>query len=205
MFSETNTLVRKPSLSSCCHRLLQAIESHQDGLLSQLLLQATEPLTTEDLDDALIKAAARGDLQACRSLLTAGADPNAQEDPEKVDDRYACSPAFSASQAQYQGWLEESAALGGTALHAAVEGGNNDVVQLLLQRDSDANAADRCGLTPLMLVTLRRGYSECASLLLHQGECEVEAVDTKHGRTALHFAAGSGDVQTMEVLLQAGK
>ena len=71
-------------------------------------------------------------------LLSAGADPNQTESPDKVEDRLACPPAFSAEHARHQMWMVSTAACGGTALHLAVQAGHHDTVSTLLQHGASA-------------------------------------------------------------------
>lgn len=105
---------------------------------------------------------------------------------------------------------------GETALMAAVM--VPDTVAQLLAAGADANEADRLGFTPLMLAA-RYGKSESVSMLLKAGaniEAQTldqptapnEATEVRRarigGKTALYFAAASGDAATIQTLLDGG-
>ena len=104
--------------------------------------------------------------------------------------------------------LEEAPALvsakgedGGTALHVAVQSGNDELTRLLLAKNADANAKGAIGRTPLH-VAAYYGNAGCAQLLV-AGEADASAVDDE-GVTPLHDAAISGSKQIAELLLKAG-
>ena len=60
-----------------------------------------------------------------------------------------------------------------TALHEAVENGHKAVVDLLLARGADINAATTQGVTPLHLAVVKGFYQVCESLLAHQAKLDV--------------------------------
>ena len=63
---------------------------------------------------------------------------------------------------------------------------------------------DIAGITSLMLACMKRGQHEMTRLLLDSVTSDVTSKDTRHGRTALHFAARVGDKDTLEALINAG-
>jgi ankyrin repeat protein len=119
-------------------------------------------------------AAQRGDADAVRALLDAGADLEA-EDP----------------------WQE-------TALFAATQNGDLQTLQLLLDRGADPNHRNRRGQTPLMFaVWCEDGRAlEMIDRLLRAG-ADVDAKD-EGGSTALNDAAGKIDPHLVRILLDAG-
>ncbi len=97
-------------------------------------------------------------------------------------------------------------AVGATALHIGVAKKDTRVVRLLLKCDADVFAADDNGLTPLH-VAVAQGSFEMAEMilakrcartggLLHQTEAD--------GRTVVHLAAISGNVEVLRTLLRMG-
>lgn len=78
----------------------------------------------------------------------------------------------------------------------------DDVASLVLDSKTDPNSSDAQGMTPLMLAALQCHW-EVVWFLLR--ECGATAkLRTRGGKTAIHFAAGSGDVDTIDLLLSEG-
>lgn len=103
-----------------------------------------------------------------------------------------------------QNGADVNAAMGDgmTALHWAARHGNAEVVEVLLYAGANPRAITRIGhYTPLMLGA-REGYDEVVRQLL-EADAPVDAV-TETGVTALHFAAASGDVASIQALIEAG-
>ena len=119
-------------------------------------------------------AAMNGDVDVVRRLIERGADVKA---------------------ANAEGW---------TALHYAAEAGNVQIVNLLLNHGADANArTTRFSETPLMLACGLFGggkYSPVCARVLLTRRASVNA-QTKDGETALMFAAFSGRLDTVRLLL----
>lgn len=99
-------------------------------------------------------------------------------------------------------------ATGMTALHLSVVHGSRtqaaqrarrSTVAALLRAGADANAQDASGATALQLA-LGRQRLEVLPLLVNS---ELERAD-KQGRTALHFAAQSGNTKAIALLLERG-
>ena len=78
-----------------------------------------EPTTAKVPDIDIWTAAARGDIEAVKQHLAAGADVNAKDD---------------------DGW---------TPLHQATDEGHKEIVELLIAKGADVNATDEDGETPL--------------------------------------------------------
>jgi ankyrin repeat protein len=99
-----------------------------------------------------------------------------------------------------------------TVLLQAVKSDRHDVVQLLLDRKVDLNAAEgvkrpwnpRCGETPLIAAAARGHLHILETLLKH--EPDIEAVDHReHGQeTAYHKACSSGHADCAVALARAG-
>lgn len=88
---------------------------------------------------------------------------------------------------------------GRTPLHTAIAADSLGVFELLIRcRGTDLNAQTHDGTTPLILATKMGTYSMLEELI--QNECEVTKSDSS-GRTALHWAAATNDVDAIRRLL----
>ncbi|KAE8739117.1 hypothetical protein FOCC_FOCC015387, partial [Frankliniella occidentalis] len=91
-----------------------------------------------------------------------------------------------------------------TALHEAAASGNEDAVRLLLAGHADVLAAEKRGMTPLLLAAARGRAGVISALLELEGTRQLASV--ARGRmTALHIAARSGSAAVVEMLLKAAK
>lgn len=88
-----------------------------------------------------------------------------------------------------------------TALHCAAETGQQQIVELLLQYESDTNSQDRYGLTPLHYAVIG-GHENVIKLLLPR----IRSInqESKDGRTPWSCARSSGQTQIERLLLEAG-
>eukprot|EP00996_Jenningsia_fusiforme_P004287 NODE_50_length_3774_cov_16.451275_g44_i0.p1 GENE.NODE_50_length_3774_cov_16.451275_g44_i0~~NODE_50_length_3774_cov_16.451275_g44_i0.p1 ORF type:complete len:1233 (-),score=249.86 NODE_50_length_3774_cov_16.451275_g44_i0:76-3237(-) len=96
---------------------------------------------------------------------------------------------------------------GRTQLHLAIETGNEDVVQMLLQEGVDVNAADNADWTPLMLALLkckdRLIGLKIAIKLLGNG-ASINQADNPRRWTALHFVVALGKHEELTFLKENG-
>ncbi len=125
----------------------------------------------------LMVAASRGDLEAVKLLLSAGADPDI------------------ASRTEYYS--------GFTAVMAAAFYGHPEVAEVLVATGIELDAVDNhyYGETALMLA-VKRGIPETVKVLL-AGGADVN-VANRNGVTALMYAASYGRMEMVEMLLAAG-
>jgi ankyrin repeat protein len=138
--------------------------------------------------DGFIYKAAMGDATAVQLFLTAGMDPNVKDNE------------------------------GVTPLIAAAGAGRSEVVKLLLDKGADLTyqnqervitkgrkrpkKRNKFGGTPLMHA-VRGGHTEVAGLLLDKG-ADLNAIDAKHGLTALHWAVFHNQQGAVQALLDKG-
>ncbi|GAB1319629.1 putative ankyrin-repeat protein [Madurella fahalii] len=138
----------------------------------------------EDIQAVLVGAAFVGDVSTVRLILGL---PHI--DPDKTDQK---------------GW---------TALCAAVTGGHEAIVQLLLEKGADASATRRYDNTPLHCAA--RSRSEVVVKLLLENGAAIEAKDHNEkgaaieekdndGWTLLHWAADIGSEIVVKLLLEKG-
>ena len=90
-------------------------------------------------DAELLRAVDRGDLESAKKWLKKGANVNAVE----------------------KNW-------GQTPLHKAARKGHKDIVELLIAKGANVNAADKYGETPLFWAA-RNGHKDVAELLRKHG------------------------------------
>ncbi|XP_028075549.1 E3 ubiquitin-protein ligase XBAT33-like isoform X4 [Camellia sinensis] len=84
-------------------------------------------------------------------------------------------------------------------LHFASAKGHNEIVALLLDNGADVNSRNYCGQTALMQACRYGHWEVVQSLLLFK--CNVTRADYRSGRTALHFAAVSGHVRCVRLVV----
>ena len=101
--------------------------------------QSPEPPTAKAPDIPLWKAAIKGDIEAVKKHLAAGADVNAKDDQ-----------------------------FGGTPLHHVTVKGHKEIVELLIAKGADVNVLDGGGYTPLDRA-IKKNHTETADLLRKHG------------------------------------
>ena len=139
-----------------------------------------EAQTKDNPPLAMHFAAAAGDPETVKSLLSSGADVNAVDRSEEQ---------FSSD------W-------GNRPLHWAARDGKVEATQALLEAGADVNAANDRGVSPLHRAVRHR---QLAELLLTRG-ATVEPVDVR-GHRPVHWAARDSDpaaVETLSLLVQKG-
>jgi uncharacterized protein len=91
-----------------------------------------------------------------------------------------------------------------TPLHQAVLAGDRPAAQRLIRSGADVNAANRYGVTPL-LVAAQRGNAELIDLLLKAGaSAKTAEAKLPEGQTLLMHASRTGNVASMKSLIAAG-
>jgi hypothetical protein len=157
------------------------------------------------LEESLIKAAERGDVERVEDLLAKGADVNAKSGDGWSALMHAC---YRRNVATVTALLQKGADVnakrrdGVTALMLAALLGDVNVVQALLDAGADVNAqAVNTGYTALISAA-EKGYTSVVKMLLDKGA----NVNSKNsfGRTALFVAASGGHRRTMGTLLSYG-
>ena len=112
-----------------------------------------EPPTTKVLDIPLWEAAMRGNIEAVKQHLDAGADVNVK------DDNWGATPLHFAARNGHKDVAEllvvKGAAMnakdddGRTPLHMVADIGHNGIAELLIAKGADVNAKDKKDFTPL--------------------------------------------------------
>lgn len=91
---------------------------------------------------------------------------------------------------------------GRTPLHYACRGVHPEVVRFLVEHGAEVNAIDINGITPLLSVATR-GHAEATKILLGKGADFNRQAKLDKG-SALHYAAMSGHVEVLRLLLERG-
>ncbi|MEJ6782647.1 ankyrin repeat domain-containing protein [Aminobacter sp. Piv2-1] len=122
----------------------------------------------------LLVAAEKGDVEAVRTEVAAGAHVN---------------------ESDGDGWC---------ALHLAALNARAAVVETLLEHpEIDVNCRNKWKSTPLSLASAK-GHCACISALLKHKDIEINACAEYYGRTAFIEAAKNGHLSVVEVLLARG-
>jgi ankyrin repeat protein len=89
-------------------------------------------------------------------------------------------------------------------LHQAVLSGDRAAVQRLTRAGADVNAANRYGVTPLLLAA-QRGHAELIDLLLKAGaSAKTAEARLPEAQTLLMHAARTGNIASLKSLIAAG-
>ncbi len=164
-------------------------------------------ISTSNATD-LIDATRAGDTESVASLISSGTDLN-----EATGD--GMTPLHWAAQSGHasiaESLLDAGAAVDPTTrigsytpLHIASDHANGDVVELLLEAGADATATTSNSLvTALHLAAQTVGGAESVGLLLQHG-ADANAREGSAGQTPLMFAAAENQVESIQLLLEAG-
>ena len=169
-------------------------------------LCATTLWAATAMDAPVAEAAARGDLEAVRTLLRDGADVNAAQGDGMTALHWAAlrGDADMVSVLVYAGAnVTSTTRLGAyTPLHLASRDGRAEAVTLLLGAGSEANAATTTGSTPLHFAAAGGDVPTLASLL--EAGAEIDAREGASGQTPLIFAAAAGRLDAVQALIAHG-
>ncbi|CAH0549306.1 unnamed protein product [Brassicogethes aeneus] len=158
---------------------------------------------SKDNATALHDAAATGNVEIAKVLLSKDADIDAQ-------DINGCSPlifAVSKNHTETAKFLINQGADvnlrdskdNATALHDAALTENVEIANVLLSKDADIDAQDINGKSPLIFA-VSNNHTETAKFLINKG-ADVNLRGSKDNATALHDAAATGNVEIAKVLL----
>ena len=158
-------------------------------------------------DQPITEAARRGDADAVRSLLRAGADVNASEGDGMTALHWAAEAGHvDIAEILIQGGANVDAAtrLGDyTPLHLAGRQGNASFVHVLLEAGADVNATTTAGGSTALHFAAGPGSVEAVTALLQHG-ARVSERESSRGQTPLMFAAAKGRSGVIRALLAHG-
>ena len=146
----------------------------------------------------LFFAAANGDIEVVRALVSAGADVNARlSGGRAISVAWQLDISSILRSEEYKGVYD----YGLTPLLTAVVTGHIDVERELVFAGADVNARLGDGCSALS-VACDVGCTDAVYILLHHG-AQIESKD-KYGRTPLWVAAASGQTEVVHALVSAG-
>jgi ankyrin repeat protein len=169
------------------------------------VLCVTAVLLASPSNAPVADAAMKGDTDAVRSLLGAGADVNATQGDGMTALHWAAVRGdVELAEVLISAGAEVAATnrLGAyTPLLLASKSGSAPMINTLLVAGAEANpATTTTEMTPLMLAATA-GSADAVTLLLEHG-ADVNATESSHGQTALMFAAALNHVDAVEALME---
>lgn len=160
-----------------CGEIHEAVKKNDTAKVKELI-QANPGLVFSKDDEGgftpMHLAAANGNREMVRFLLTAKADVNAKDNA------------------------------GSTPMHqvAMAKGPHSDLIEMLLMHRAEVNARDKHGLTPLHYATMADNPTAVKTLLDHAAN--VNSRDNNFGNTPLIIAAVQGHEDVARLLLENG-
>jgi len=140
-----------------------------DGIKSLLALEIFIDSRDDDKGETpLMVAAANDKLQAVKYLLEHGADPSLQAN---------------------NGW---------NVLHFASQGGNPEIIELILSHVPSIDSITKEGVTPLMVAASNDKLQAVKCLLEHGADPSLQ---DNNGWNVLHFASPGGNPEIIELIL----
>ncbi len=168
--------------------------------LSLMVLAGATPFESPVAD-----AAQRGDLEAVRTLLQQGEDPNAAQADGLTALHWAAlnDELGIAEILLYAGaTVSPVTRVGGyTPLHLASQSGHGEMARALLEAGANANAYTTTGVSSLHFAA-QADAAEAIRALIEHG-AEVDARDSFSSRTPLMFAAHRGAAEATQALVRA--
>ena len=143
----------------------------------------------------LLQAAAKGELEAVKTLIEEGGDPNIRNELGQTPLHWAVGGSHTGvANALLKAGADPNAKDndGLTPLHVVARKDGLEILDILLKAGADPNAKDNDGLTPT-LVASKRGHEEVASILTNS---EANPQDTDYVTQTPSFAAVLEDSQT---------
>lgn len=168
-------------------------------------LEIVDPVALSAASEGpLVRAAARGDLDAVRQAIEQGASADART----LEWTTLSAASFFGHKDAVGLLLEKGADIdmpdeqsGRTPLHRALMGAEAEIAMTLLERGAAAGRPDKKGLTPLMYATASRDAA-VVSAIIEKGAA-VGAGD-EGGETAFMIAAQNGTMEIVSLLKARG-
>lgn len=187
-------------------KIVQAIVKGDIGTIRHILQSGNENVNGFDEEKRfhLHLAAALGNVEVVRLLISAGARVNVRDDNFLSPLHRACRnnhdlvvrcliDAGANFDDRDRNWI--------TPLHVCAANNSLECVKLFFDKIKNKNVTDRCGLTALHHACYN-GNCDMITYLLKQG-CAVSSQD-KMGRRPLHYAAAIGNNDAITLLVNGG-
>jgi ankyrin repeat protein len=177
-----------------------AVQIDDDQAVAELLQRGFDPNTVERSrgDSALMIAIRENAMRVFAALLKAR---NLDVDQKAANgDTALMLAAFKANKPAVKALLDKGAAVnrpGWTPLHYAAAAGDNEIVQMLMDKSANLDARSPNGTTPIMMAA-RGSHIMTVKLLLDAGADAT--LKNQQGMTAIDFAKEAGDTQIVEGL-----
>ena len=186
--------------------LIEAVENQDAPAVERHLKAGGNPMAMTSMGPLPVLAGAKGNPDIIGQLGKYGANFNALDVNGLAPIHLAASAGNPAAVTQLLDMGVDVNSLGGspavgTPLMGAVQGGNLETVELLLQRGAIVDLAGPEGMTPLMTAA-DIGNPDMANLLIANGA--VLDLQDPNGFTPLHFAALNDDLPMVQMLLDNG-
>ena len=151
----------------------------------------------------LHQAAADGDIEQVKLLISKGANVNAEDEEKKTPLHYAAETGqMEVVQLLVEAGADINAGEGEwTALHGAVYEGRRDIAELLIQKGADVNTKDKNGHQPLFNAIWKKDL-DTVKLLINKG-ANVNIKD-RNGYQPLYNAVWKKDLDTVKLLITKG-
>ncbi len=187
-------------------RLVEAARSQDSKAVRALLAQKVDVnARSSDGSTALLWLAHWNDVDTANLLLGAGADANAANDYKTTPLSEACingNPAFVHALLKAGANPNSAVATGETPLMTCAKSGSADAVRMLVEYGAAVNAKEPVqNQTALMWAAAERHPDVVKALIDAHADLTAHS---KHGFTAIHFAARVGDLESVKLLVAAG-
>lgn len=177
-----------------------AVQLDDDQTVASLLKRGFDPNTIErDRGDSGLMIAIRENAMRVFMVLLNARDIELDQKASNGDTPLMLA-AFKANKPAVKALLEKGAAVnrpGWTPLHYAAAAGDNEIVQMLLDKSANLDARSPNGTTPIMMAA-RGSHILTVKLLLDSGADAT--LKNQQGMTAIDFARQAGDKQIVEGL-----
>ncbi|HTH44797.1 MAG TPA: ankyrin repeat domain-containing protein [Oxalicibacterium sp.] len=178
----------------------RAVQIDDDQTVAGLLKRGFDPNTIErDRGDSGLMIAVRENAMRVFKVLLNARDIDLDQKATNGDTPLMLA-AFKANKPAVEALLQKGATVnrpGWTPLHYAAAAGDNDIVQMLLDKSADLDARSPNGTTPIMMAA-RGSHILTVKLLLDAGADAT--LKNQQGMTAIDFARQAGDTQIVEGL-----